>query len=263
MTQASVAIQRPSMVLALTDWPRSLVERGTLPFARTMLARAPRGDGHPVMVLPGFLTSDASTRHLRRYLASLGHDVHGWALGHNLGPRAIGADGDKLVARVAALHRATGRKVSLVGWSLGGVMARQVARRLPDRVRQLVSLGAPFTGDVAATIMRPLYERVTGQKLTDPDVVAQLLESRAAPPVPATSIYSRTDGVVAWRNCLEPEAPTTENIEVRGSHCGLAVNPVVLFTVADRLAQPEGQWRRFKPSLRPSWYPLVDNRAAR
>lgn len=263
MTAVAAAIRRPSPMLAITDWPRSLVERGALPLAQGVLARAPRGDGHPVLVLPGFMTTDASTRRLRRYLGSLGHDVHGWELGRNLGPKAIGWSGDKLVARVAALHEATGRKVSLVGWSLGGIMARQVARRLPDRVRQVVTLGAPFTGDINATIVRSLYERLTGQKLTDPDVVAQLLESRDPPPVPATSIYSRNDGVVAWQNCLEPPSPTSDNIEVRGSHCGLAVNPVVLFAIADRLAQPDGHWRRFDRSgARGWWYPAERGVAA-
>lgn len=235
----------PSRLLALTELPRALAEFASLPLALPLLARAPHGDGHPVLVLPGFVTTDASTAVLRGFLRQLGYDAREWGLGRNLGPRAIGREGEKLIATIVELHEATDQRVSLVGWSLGGVMARLVAQRLPGMIRQVITLGSPFAGDPRATNMWRTYEWLTGQRTDDQHTLGQMAESARALPVPATSIYSKADGVVAWRNCVEPEGPVAENIEVRGSHCGLGVNPSVLYAVADRLAQPEGDWHPF------------------
>lgn len=249
-------IKRPSDFLALTELPRALYELGTLPFASAALMSVPRGDGHPVLILPGFLTSDHSTTILRRYLKQIGYDAHTWDLGRNLGPRAVGWEGEKLIDRLDQVHAKTGRKVTLIGWSLGGVLARQLARRRPDLVRQIITLGSPFTGNPRATNVLAAYEFMTGQRLSDEHTLAQLRESKDAPPVPSTAIFSKADGVVAWQNCLEPEAPQTDNIEVRGSHVGLGVNPAVLYAVADRLALPEGEWKPFKrKGLRTFVYP--------
>lgn len=249
-------IEAPSALLALTELPRAAIELGSLPWAAPLLMTAPRGDGHPVLVLPGFITTDISTGLLRRYLGRLGYDVHAWELGRNLGPKAIGQQGEKLLDRLNSIYDKTGRKVSLVGWSLGGVMARQIARREPNAVRQIISLGSPFAGNPLATNVRRTYEGLTGQRLADSDTQEQLRESATVPPVPSTAIYTRDDGIVAWQNCVEPEALTTDNIEVRGSHCGLGVNPAVLYAVADRLAQREGEWSPFDRSgLRAFVYP--------
>ncbi|MDB5704913.1 MAG: hypothetical protein JWN66_2029 [Sphingomonas bacterium] len=256
--QADEPIKAPSALLAFTELPRALAEFGSLGLAAPILATAPRGDGHPVMVLPGFVTSDRSTAVLRRFLSGLGYDAHEWGLGRNLGPKAIGYEGEKLVARLRDIHEATGQKVSLVGWSLGGVMARQLSRRAPAAVRQVISLGSPFTGTPRATNVWRAYEMLTGQKIDDPDVRSQMRESAELPPVPSTAIYSREDGVVAWQNCVEPRGPETDNIEVHGSHCGLGVNPAVLYAVADRLAQAEGAWRPFERSgLKALVYPFA------
>lgn len=227
----------PSLLLALTELPRALIELAFLPFADRLLHSAPRGDGHPVLVLPGFIAGDASTALLRRYLTRLGYDVHGWALGRNLGPRAVGPEGEKLLARLHAIHRDAGDKVSLVGWSLGGVMARFLAHRAPEAVRQVVTFGAPFAGDPKATNVWRLYELLTGQRLDDHRALSQLAEAALPPDVPCATIYSRGDGVVAWRNCVENGDHATEHIEVRGSHCGMAVNPTVLYAIATRLAR--------------------------
>lgn len=256
-TATYTATKPPSALLALSELPRAIGELSALPWFSAGLMSAPRGDGHPVMVLPGFVTSDISTTILRRYLGQLGYDAHAWELGRNLGPKAIGREGEKLVERLRCIHDKTGQKVSLIGWSLGGVMARQLSRRAPDAVRQVISLGSPFTGDPRATNVRSAYENLTGQRLDDHDTQAQLSESRAAPPVPSTAIYTRADGVVAWQNCVEPAAPTTDNIEVRGSHCGLGVNAAVLYAIADRLAQNEDEWAPFerKGLLRTLVYP--------
>lgn len=258
-TMTHERIERPSTWLALTEVPRAAVELGSLPWATPLLMTAPRGDRHPVLVLPGFVTSDVSTGILRRFVGALGYDALGWELGRNLGPRAIGREGEKLTARLDRIHEESGKKVSLIGWSLGGVMARQLARRRPDAVRQIVSLGSPFAGDPRATNVWRLYEGLTGQHIADPDTQRQLKESQLPPPVPSTAIYTRGDGIVAWQNCLEPASPTTENVEVPGSHIGLGVNPLVLYAIADRLAQPEGGWQPFERSgWRALFYPRVE-----
>ncbi len=249
-------VRPPSPLLALTELPRALAEFGALPWAAPLLVTAPRGDGHPVLVLPGFTTSDKSTTVLRRYLTRMGYDAHTWDLGRNLGPKAIGREGEKLVDRLNAVHDMTGRKVSLVGWSLGGVMARMVSRRVPDAVRQVISLGSPFTGSPRATNVWRAYELLTGQRLNDSHTRRQLDESATPPPVPSTAIWSREDGIVAWQNCVEPFNDNSDNIEVHGSHCGLGVNPAVLYAVADRLALPEDGWTPFdRRGLRALFYP--------
>ena len=132
-SQADNTTRPPSAILALTELPRAVAELGTLPWAAPLLWAAPRGDGHPVLVLPGFTTTDRSTGILRRYLTRMGHDVHAWELGRNLGPRAIGRQGEKLIARLEEIHGTTGKKVSLVGWSLGGILARQLFCIAPVR----------------------------------------------------------------------------------------------------------------------------------
>jgi pimeloyl-ACP methyl ester carboxylesterase len=207
--------------------------------------RAPRGDGHPVLLLPGFLASDLSMAPMRRYLRELGYDSHAWQMGRNLGglARMRAALRDRLVE----IHTATGRKVSIVGWSLGGVYARDLALQLPDMVRSVVTLGSPFANDVRATNATRLYEALSGEGVEDdPDLRAAIAGDL---PVPATSIYSRTDGIVNWRTCLLRPSDTAENIEVHlASHVGLGVNPAALWAVADRLAQNEGEFRQFKRS---------------
>jgi pimeloyl-ACP methyl ester carboxylesterase len=210
-----------------------------------LLMRAPRGDGHPVLALPGFLASDLSMAPLRRYLKELGYDAHAWQMGRNLGGllkmRAA------LRERLAAIHAATGRKVSLVGWSLGGVYARDLALHAPDMVRYVVTLGSPFANDVRATNATKLYEALSGETVGDDP---EFLEAIAGDlPMPATSMFSRADGVVNWRTCLLRPSVTAENIEVYlASHVGLGVNPAVLWAVADRLAQREGQFSQFDRS---------------
>ena len=261
VTPAHEPIAPPSKLLALTEIGRAAMEFGALPIAAPLLMSAPRGDGHPVMVLPGFTTTDLSTAVLRRYLRRLGYDAQAWQLGRNLGPRAIGWEGEKLIARLDDIHAETGKTVSLVGWSLGGILARQLSRRRPDLVRQVITLGSPFTGDPRATNVWKAYEFLTGQRLRDDDTQRQLRESETAPPVPSTAIFSKFDGIVAWQNCLEPETPTTDNIEVAGSHCGLGVNGTVLYAVADRLSQDENGWKPFeRRGLKALLYPSSGHR---
>lgn len=219
--------------------------------AYPLLRYAPRGDGHPVLVLPGLAASDVSTRPLRSYLKAQGYAAHGWKLGANHGPRPGVEDG--IDARLAELSDRYGRKVSLIGWSLGGVFAREVSRRAPERVRQVITLGSPFANEPKASNAWQLYEALSGRRVEDwPGREAMKLP----PPVPSTAIYTRSDGIVAWQGCREQQSATTQNIEVEGSHSGLGFNPAVLYAIADRLALPENEWAPFDRSgLRGMLYP--------
>lgn len=238
-------LQPPSLGLLFAE-TRSLFELNASLLLSPVLLQAPKGDGHPVLVLPGLLASDISTAPLRRYLKHLGYHSIAWDLGRNLG--GVYRMRAQLRDRLRRIHETAGRKVSLVGWSLGGVYARDLALHAPDMVRSVITLGSPFTGDVTATNARRVYELLSGESLEDVDI-ADLKALAGDLPVPTTSIYSRTDGIVNWRTSLVQPSATAENIEVYlASHIGLAVNPAVLWAVADRLAQPEGAFRPFERS---------------
>jgi len=237
----------PALPLFFLETQRAVFEGLSLIPASPVLRWAPRGDGHPVLVLPGFGADDRSTRALRGFLRRQGHDAHGWRLGRNLGP--IEALHSALVARVEALARSADQPVSIVGWSLGGIYARELAKRLPHRVRQVITLGSPFGDGGHASNVRRLFEWVAGpqREAIDAERVRRL---RQPPPVPSTAIFSKTDGVAHWRACIEPRTKRTDNIEVSGSHCGLGVNAAVFYAVADRLSQPADGW---KPFVRSGW----------
>ena len=209
------------------------------------------GDGHPVMTLPGFIASDLSTRPLRCFLRGIGFSPHRWRLGRNLGPRP-GLE-DRLMRRLEHLNDRYGEKVSLVGWSLGGIYSRLLANRAPDRVRSVITLGSPFGGDPRANHTWRLFEQLSGRPIDD--VEPQTMQHiRQPPPVPSTAIFSRGDGVTDWRCCLDEVDRETENIEVGGSHLGLGFNPLVLHAIADRLDQPQGAWQPFR---RQGWRKLL------
>ena len=219
----------------------------------TLTALAPRGEGQPVLVLPGLTTSDNATVALRRFLRTKGYKAYGWELGMNLGPLPGIEDG--LIARVEELYEKYDQKVSLVGWSLGGIYARQLAKIMPDKVRQVVTLGSPFRGDPRATNAWRVYQMTSGQSVDDSEKHMGGAIAKA-PNVPTTAIYSKTDGICAWQNCIEEDTKTTENIEVKASHCGLGHHPAVVYAIADRLSQPEGRWQKFDRSgLRAAVYP--------
>jgi pimeloyl-ACP methyl ester carboxylesterase len=209
--------------------------------ALPLLNRLPAGDGHPVIVFPGLGASDTSTAPLRRFLQSRGHATYGWGLGPNHGARAGVLDACRELVRQVVLRHGT--PASLIGWSLGGIYARELAKQLPAQTRCVITLGTPFAGHPRANNATRIYETLSGRTArTDAAHVERL---RRAPPVPTTSIYSKTDGVVAWQCSLNEDQPHTENVEIQASHIGMGVNPQTLFVIADRLRQDPSNWQRF------------------
>ena len=211
--------------------------------AAPWLRKLPMGDGHRVLVLPGLAANDLTTLPMRTFLKDRGYQPSPWEQGLNLGPR----EGvlDALRARVRELFGLDRRKVSLVGWSLGGVYARELAKEMPEMIRCVVTLGSPFAGPPQATNAWWLFERVSGHPEPDAAMQAAL---RVAPPLPTTSIYSRTDGIVAWQCSLNPPGPLAENIELHASHIGLGLNPLAMMAIVDRLGQDPSDWQRFDTS---------------
>lgn len=244
----------PSARLYLTEPARGLAGLAALPFAAGWLASAPRGDGHGVLVLPGLLASDMSTALLRRYLTWLGYGVWGWQLGRNVGPT------DRVLAELPRvltdLTRRTGGPVSIIGWSLGGIYARELAREQPDLARQVITLGSPFRltdprqSRADGSYRRRSHLHATGHLIPTPEQVASPIG------VPSTAVYSRQDGIVSWQACIEPETALHENVEVRCAHLGFGVDPATLWVIADRLAAPAGARRPFRvPAALRMWYP--------
>ncbi len=196
---------------------------------------APRGNGRPVIVLPGFMANDDSTWILRRFLEGLHYAVTGWDMGRNTGPGQPLIE--KLIDRAVALKRDHDQRVNLVGWSRGGMLAREVARARPDLVRQVITLGTPVKGGPGATSIGRLVQASTG--MTEAQMQALLRRREATPiKVPVTALYSKTDGVVAWRAAIDSSNPDVEHIEVDSSHVGFGANAQVFRIVAQRLDKP-------------------------
>src|SRR6201995_5984186 len=250
---------RPAPGLLLTEPIRGLADLTALLLAAPALLTGPRGDGHRVLVFPGLLAGDASTVPLRAFLRWLGYDVRGWALGRNTGPTEAILAG--LPQAVLDHAERTGHPVSLIGWSLGGIYAREMARRHPRQVRQVITLGSPYAmRNPGQSHAEGPYRRL--RSLHAPEARMPSPELRARPiAVPSTSVYSRWDGVVSWQACIQPPTPVHQNVEVRCSHLGFGVDPATLWLIAGRLAVPAGQRIPFRPplALRPL-YPAVSAR---
>ncbi|MFO1348378.1 MAG: esterase [Pseudomonadales bacterium] len=244
MTLTSALLELRAPVEALSLLP-------TLPLLRKI---APRGDGQPVLILPGFLATDSSTYVMRRYLKRQGFNAYGWDLGRNAGLRH--STYLKLEQRVIEMYGQHQEKISLIGWSLGGIYARLLAHRLPEYVRQVITLGAPFNlaqpkstsdvGDVSSSLLK-IYERLNPNASQDALFQGEPIWE-IAPPVPSTSIYSEGDGIAAWRSCVDLTDESTENLRVMGSHAGMTHNPMIYYAVSDRLSQAHDRWQRFDAS---------------
>ena len=241
-------LRAPNAWLLLLEG-RAPWEYAAMVAALPWLRRLPAGDGHPVIVFPGLGAADMTTVPLRNFLQHLGYSAYPWQQGFNFGPRRGVLDAVRAqVQRVAERH---GEKVSLIGWSLGGLYAREMAKELPALARCVITLGSPFAGHPRATNAGRFYQAVSGQDVHDPALIEQI---RGTPPVPTTSIYSRTDGVVAWQCSLNEESPLAENIEVHASHIGMGMNPLALYAVADRLRQDPLRWQRFDVQGARRWF---------
>ncbi len=231
----------PPSAWLLAGEGRALLEWYALALTWPFLNRGLRGDGHPVLVLPGLMAGDASTWPLRRFLNRSGFVALPWKQGLNRGP--VDGTVGKLIDRIESIEREHGRKVSLVGWSLGGAMAHALAQHMPASIRSVITLGSPLDGHPHASNAWRLFEAVSGLRADDEslrDLMGQ------APKVPTTNILSKSDGIVHWRASMLPPCERSESIEVSATHLGLGVNPLVLWMIAERLTQPEGAWRAFE-----------------
>lgn len=241
------AARPPALGLYLTEPARGILEMGTLPLAAPWLARAPHGEPHGVFVLPGLMATDTSTRVLRGFVRRLGHTAWGWRLGRNLGPSTAILDG--MPRSLTELAERTGGPVSVIGWSLGGVYARELAREHPALVRQVITLGSPFAltdprqSRADRAFRRRAHQHAPGWTTPSWQRLKQPI------PVPSTAVYSKRDGIVHWESCIEPESERHENVEVRCAHLGFGVDPATLWLIADRLAQPPSARTPFRPPL--------------
>ncbi len=227
---------------AWLEMPRALMESAMLAPAAPLLMTVPRGDGHPVLVIPGLLGHDHHMLILRRYLDSRSYRTHGWLRGTNRGLSAAGGM-EVLQARLNEIYqRYQGRKVSIIGWSLGGIFARRLAMMAPDQVRQVICLGSPI-GSVANAEAAVIAERFRDEGLSLEQIQQMLMLSRHTLPVPSTAVYSRSDAIVPHQIAAQPASSNSESIEVIGSHAGLIVNPQVLYLLGRRLCQPEDNWQ--------------------
>jgi hypothetical protein len=239
----------------VSEFPRAIGEWQAFACLLPYLCSLPRGDGHRVLVLPGFSGDDPSTATLRWFLSERGYRATPWRLGRNLGPTDHILDG---MASLMEDLTGDGDRVSIVGWSLGGIFARELGRTYPDAVRSIITLGSPFRltgGDRDKTNASDAYEAVAALHSERAAALHVREDDRPAMTVPVTNIFSRSDGVVPWASCIDSRGERCENVEVPGSHSGLGHNPVALLVIADRLAQPDGAWARYRVS--PCLSPLI------
>lgn len=241
-TALSPMAPAPDWLLLGTEPVRALFEYAQMRL--TAVAPTPQGDGHPVVIFPGLAADRHSIGPLKQFCEKLGYATYDWGRGFNTGPQGdVDNWIDLLAQEVDALVRPHEQAMSLIGWSLGGIYAREVAKKLRGRVRQVITIGTPFAGTPEQTNAGWVFRLLNGQ--TPPVDRALFARLRVAPPVPTTSLYSRCDGIVAWQACIQKgRSDRTENIEVTGSHCGMGWNTEVLSIIADRLGQPLDAWQR-------------------
>lgn len=215
---------------------------------KKLLAQNHESDGHPVLILPGLFASDRTTRLLQEHLEQLGYNVYGWELGVNFGPSRK-YDVEALVRqRIEHIYEENEqRKISVIGWSLGGVYARLAAHRMPEYIRQVMTLGSPINGSPEMTTLYRVYEWFSGRSVNDDNNINLLEEAQSPLPVPGTAIFSKTDAVVAWQISRIDSNANEQNVHVHASHVGMVFNPAVIHVIQDRLAQAEDDWQPFEP----------------
>lgn len=239
-------IPAPSFKWLIAE-PRAVLESLSVVFKANILKNVPRGNGEPVMVLPGLGTTDRSTKLLRLFLNKIGYVTYGWELGINRGfkPEYEAT----IIKKLRQLYLKHEQPVKLIGWSMGGIFAREIAKIDPRIVSQVITMGSPFSGGKSQkTHAARIYKLLNGQRI-DATHDRRALHMPEAPPVPTTALYSKTDGIVCWQYCKEyDEGESVESIEVRGSHIGLGANSMVWYILADRLAQTPENWKPFDKS---------------
>jgi len=240
---ASVAVQRPSLALLGTEPFRAAIELARHQFVKPVQAKP--GDGHPVVLFPGLGAHGGSVATLRKHCRSLGYEAFDWGQGFNTGPRGdLDTWLKALEGRVTDLLSAHEQPATLIGWSLGGLYAREIGKLMAPRLRQVITIGTPFNAEADHTHVGWLFRLLGGNSAVLDPALSQRL--RTPPPLRTTSIYSRTDGVVAWQTCRhEKRSKLVHDIEVDGSHIGMGWNREVLDAVTDRLGQAPGPWRRY------------------
>jgi len=210
---------------------RSLLELPRLLFRFPELARQPRGNGQPVLILPGYGSGDVSTAFLKGYLRLLGYRARGWGLGRNNGNAAELLP--RILKRVASLSRRSNCKVHLIGWSFGGYLARELARERGDLIGQVVTLGTPVVGGPKYTVFAKRFQ----SRGMDVEAMADAIEIRNKVSIctPVIAIYSRRDGIVAWKACIDSNGTNVEHIEVGTTHFGFGFSAEVYKIIAQRL----------------------------
>ncbi|MBL7814292.1 MAG: hypothetical protein JNL70_04725 [Saprospiraceae bacterium] len=233
-------IKKPSLFWFFTEGMRAIIEHiGCLIFmARYRFTH--KGDGHPVLAVPGFLCTDYSMRYLRKFVNKLGYTAYGWELGRNMCDLKDLNDLNRLNARVDEIYRKHNTKITLIGWSMGGVYVRELAKQRPHLFRQVITMGSPFGDGYAPTNGTWLFELLHDSSKIDDNWRRQIPNPA---PIRTTAIYTKQDGIVPWAACLEKiEDDLHQNIEVVGSHWALGMNPTVLKIVEDKLvAQQEAE----------------------
>jgi len=245
MKQEEKKVDKPGRFWLATEIARAALEFGSFFPYKYLMNTGCEGDGHPVLILPGFMSGDTSTKPLRNYLSSVGYEAYGWGLGRNYGDES---DLDRLLYRVDKIYQDNRKTISVIGWSLGGIYARQIAKARPHLIRQVITLGSPFSGITDNNHAAWIHKLITngkGEDIIDPELLADIPKPA---PVPTTAIFSKQDGVVPWEYCVErKETHIHQNIQVYGSHLGLGVNPTVIDIIVDRLQYDASNWQKFEP----------------
>jgi alpha/beta superfamily hydrolase len=244
MNDQEKTIDKPGKFWLITEFARAAMEYTSFIPYKHFMTKEYEGDSHPVIVLPGFMSGDVSTKPLRQLLEDIGYTPYGWGLGRNYGDEE---DLELLLNRIDKIYHEHRKSISVIGWSLGGIYARQLAKSRPHLIRQVITLGSPFSGitdNNHAVWIHKLITSGKGEDIIDPELLADIPKPA---PVPTTAIFSKQDGVVPWQYCIEEkETAIHQNIQVYGSHLGLGVNPTVIEIIIDRLKYEASNWRKFE-----------------
>ncbi len=213
-----------------------------------LLKQAAEADGHPVLVLPGLFASDRTTRTLRHFLRDAGYYCSGWRRGVNTGPSQADDLQQDLAELIDGIYQQQGqRPISLVGWSLGGLYARFAAHLMPEKIRQVITLGSPIAGHPKYTNAWRLYEMVSDMSVQAKENRERLALVQKPLPVPCTSVYSKTDSIVAWQISVGAAGRQQQSVHLPVSHVGMAFSPLVYSLLLDRLQQAEDNWQDYEP----------------